>query len=105
MTLQTPAGPQTAKQGDVILFLEQNWAKEDEYPYAGSHRRKYQVTSRFYTTFPLNAQGKQDQLAKFDVTDEDGNVGYGVLTSDTTYVTGNSGDVISRHMLTQTWLK
>lgn len=104
ITLSTPSGSQTSKPLDAILYLEQNWVKLGKYPYTGRNNREtVQSRSRFYTTFPVNSQGKQDQLAMFDVIDKDENVGYGTLSGTTNYINGNSGDVVQHNRLMQTW--
>lgn len=104
VTLPTAQGNQTAKANDAILYLEENWVRLDKYPYAGNARYVYKVRSRFYTTFPINSQGFQNQLAMFDVYDasDESMRCDGVLSSITNYVNGTSGPIRSQHRLIHT---
>lgn len=102
VTLPTARGNQTAKANDAILYLEENWIRGDKYPYTGNNRYVYKVRSSFYTTFPINSQGFQNQLAMFDVYDDDENRCDGVLTSITNYVSGTSGLIKSQNRLIHT---
>jgi len=104
VSLTTPAGVQTTNANDAIFQLQVNLLKVGKYPYDQPNTREvFNVTSRFYANLPVNSQGKQNQRADFDVTDEDGNVGYGMILSSNNYVSGHSGDVRSEHDLIMRW--